>query len=409
MSEPISLAEVERQFRDPPARYGPVDCWWWEAARLDRARLREQLESLKEQGVSGTWFYPRWVGGEPLRSDPPYWSEEWWDLTRFSLDEHERLGLISWFSDWTAHGEFQSRVREESLGPRPEFGGRRLVLYEKRTTIGGPEREGVQDWEKIQHSEPRGPVQIEVPVDEEILHAAAYRPAGGGIDQGTRVPLEQACSGNRLRWLPPGHDDWIVAVVTAQPHDLDYLNPAVADRWIELLLGRYERELPGHVGSTLQAYGPDEMYVLNGNILYSGGVVERLRAQKGYDPLPLLAGLFLRHRQGDRAHPLRLPRNHGRPARRELLPPRRRPPARPRHALHHHSHLGPGRPDRTDLPLRRLLPHDAPLRRHRERGPARLRGAPAPLPRLEVLQLHRPPEPARAGDGLRLLELGMGG
>ncbi len=293
MSEPISLAEVERQFRDPPARYGPVDCWWWEAARLDRARLREQLESLKEQGVSGTWFYPRWVGGEPLRSDPPYWSEEWWDLTRFSLDEHERLGLISWFSDWTAHGEFQSRVREESLGPRPEFGGRRLVLYEKRTTIGGPEREGVQDWEKIQHSEPRGPVQIEVPVDEEILHAAAYRPAGGGIDQGTRVPLEQACSGNRLRWLPPGHDDWIVAVVTAQPHDLDYLNPAVADRWIELLLGRYERELPGHVGSTLQAYGPDEMYVLNGNILYSGGVVERLRAQKGYDPLPLLAGLFL--------------------------------------------------------------------------------------------------------------------
>ena len=54
----------------------------------------------------------------------------------------------------------------------------------------GPEREGVQDWEKIQHSEPRGPVQLEVPVDEEILHAAAYRPAGGGIDQETRVPLE---------------------------------------------------------------------------------------------------------------------------------------------------------------------------------------------------------------------------
>ncbi|MCY3762177.1 MAG: hypothetical protein OXH50_13080, partial [Gemmatimonadetes bacterium] len=156
------------------------------AARLDRARLREQLESLKEQGVSGTWFYPRWVGGEPLRSDPPCWSEEWWDLTRFSLDEHERLGLISWFSDWTAPGEFQSRVREESLGPRPEFGGRRLVLYEKRTTIRGPEREGVQDWEKIQNSEPRGPVRIEVPVDEEILHAAAYRPAGGGIDQETR-------------------------------------------------------------------------------------------------------------------------------------------------------------------------------------------------------------------------------
>jgi len=80
--------------------------------------------------------------------------------------------------------------------------------------------------------------------------------------------------------------------VTAQPHDLDYLNRAVADRWLDLLLGEHEARLGDHVGTTLQAYGPDEMYVLRGNILYSPALVERFRAEKGYDPLPHLAGIF---------------------------------------------------------------------------------------------------------------------
>ena len=81
------------QFRNPPTDYGPIDCWWWEAGPLDKDRMRWQLEEMKEKGVSGTWYYPRFVHGQPLSSDPQYWTEGWWEFTRFAVEEHQRLGL----------------------------------------------------------------------------------------------------------------------------------------------------------------------------------------------------------------------------------------------------------------------------------------------------------------------------
>ena len=291
MNQPVTRKELERQFRDPDGRYGPVDCWWWEAGHLDRAKMTEQLEDLEAKGVSGTWSYPLFVRDEPLRSDPPYWSDEWWELTKFSMDEHARLGLIAWFSDWTANGVFQDKVRAER-GEHPEYCGRRLVVYEKRTTTRGPARDHVHDHEEIQYSEPRGPVTIDVPVDDQILHAAAYHATDVGIDFQSQHMLDEHITGNCLKWSVPREHEWVIVVVTSQPNDLDYLNPDVADRWTELLMGRYQKEMPQHVGKALEAYGPDEMFLLDGNILYSPALRERFQAEKGYDPLPFLAGIF---------------------------------------------------------------------------------------------------------------------
>ena len=259
------------EFRGPSSEYGPIDCWWWEAAHLSEEKITLQLEDLKAKGVAGTWFYPRFVRGEPLQSDPPYWTERWWDFMAFSMKEHKRLGLVAWISDWTANEYFQDKVRAER-GENPELWGWRLAIYGRESTR-------------------REPVQIEIPAEERILDAAAYRKAGDGLDLASRRPLNDAVVGNTLTWTAP-EQEWLVTVVTAQPHDLNYLDRAVADRWLELLLGEYEARLPDHVGSTLQAYGPDEMFVLRGNVLYSAALIERFEAEKGYDPLPYLIGIF---------------------------------------------------------------------------------------------------------------------
>ena len=121
---------MQREFRDPSAEYGPIDCWWWEAAHLSKEKMCLQLEDLKAKGVGGTWFYPRYLSGEPLPSDPAYWTEGWWDFTAFSLREHKRLGLVSWISDWTAHGFFQDKLRAER-SESTELTGRRLAIYER--------------------------------------------------------------------------------------------------------------------------------------------------------------------------------------------------------------------------------------------------------------------------------------
>lgn len=269
--EPGTLNDLYELFRNPPPEYGPVDCWWWEAADLSKEHLRWQLEELKKAGVHGTWYYPRFNRDEPLCSNPAYWTEEWWEYFIFSLQEHRRLGLTAWMSDWTAFEFFQNQVRAER-GDNPRLRGRRLMPY----------RMDVSNALAL---------TIEVPAEEEILLAAAYRLTHDGMEYASQVDLRSSVTNNHLTWTAPGIG-WTLIVVTAQPHDLDYLNPEVADRWLALHLGAFEARVSEFLGNTLEAYGPDEMYVLRGNILYSSALRDRFIAEHDYDPLPFLAGLF---------------------------------------------------------------------------------------------------------------------
>lgn len=284
-------AELKRQFQNPSDSFGPVDTWWWEAAPVTREKITEQLEQLKAQGVHGTWYYPRWAGNQPLRCDPEYWFDDWWELTKFALEEHERLGLIQWAGDWTANGRFQRLLKQE-IPQRPELQGTRLAVYEERTTIFGPPRRRLLEHELINGSVPAGPIVIDVPVGDQILHAAAYRPTEHGIVLESKRPLDDQITANHFEWTPPPNEEWVIVIVTAQAHDLNYLHPALADRWMDLLLGEYTKRVPEHVGKALIAYGPDEMFVLNGNILYSPQLRDQFLTQKGYDPLDYLPGLF---------------------------------------------------------------------------------------------------------------------
>ena len=125
----LNMEELAGSFRNPPADYGPIDGWWWEAGRLDRDKLRWQLEELKDKGISGTWFYARYLYGEPLGSDPAYMTEGWWDFTRFVAEEHRRLGMIDWFSNWTALQFEQDAIRAQRDRGEPGLWGRRLTLH----------------------------------------------------------------------------------------------------------------------------------------------------------------------------------------------------------------------------------------------------------------------------------------
>ncbi len=260
-----------RQFGNPPSGFGPIDCWWWEGGRLDKEQMRWQLEDMREKGISGTWYYPRFVHGQPLSCDPEYWTEKWWEFTRFAIEEHRRLGLIYWFSDWTSHEYFQDVLRQERAG-NPSLGGRRLVVHEEESA--GP-----------------GLIEMKIPPEEEIADAAAYRRAGEGLDYDSRRELKNAVADGRLVWEAPGAG-WVVAVVSSQPFDLDYLSRGMTGRWIELVLGPYEERFGEFMGNTIQSFGTDEWRFMKGNILHSSDLMQRFREEKGYDPAPYLVGLF---------------------------------------------------------------------------------------------------------------------
>ena len=272
-----SELELRQRFGDPPAEYGPVDCWWWEAGELDRNRMRWQLEEMKRKGVSGTWYYPRLFGGHPLQGEPDYWSDEWWEMYRFSLQEHERLGMVAWTTDWsgvsgpTRPSEvFPNKLRAERER-KPWLWGRRLAMHRKEATAAGP-------------------LHLELGEEETLLWAAAFRNDRHGLDERSRRDLH--AEGRTITWQAP-EAGWTLTAVVSQPHDLNYLDRRVAERWIEILLVPYEQRLAGFIGSTLQAYSTDELVVLGGNILFSEALLKRFGTEKGFDPRPLLAALFV--------------------------------------------------------------------------------------------------------------------
>ncbi|MDE0069883.1 MAG: glycosyl hydrolase [Caldilineaceae bacterium] len=271
-----SYDSLRQLFRQPPLDYSDFVTWFWETGELEKERITWQLEELKKKGVGGTWYYPRYLDGERYGTDPAYFSEEWWEFFRHSVAEHERLGLEAWFSGWEGREYWQDLLRAERAA-RPELHGRRLVIHEAR-------------------SQEEGTLQLDLPQGETVLAAAAFRIEDGGLDPDSSRKLALPEPGQPLAWDAP-EPGWLLAAVASQPHDLDYLNPHVAARYLEIYWQEHEERLRDFVPGTLSLYGQDELYVLNGKILYAPELAARFRAEKGYDPAPHLFGLF--HDIGD--------------------------------------------------------------------------------------------------------------
>jgi hypothetical protein len=266
------------KFANPPSEYRPIDCWWWENGVLTKERLTWQLEEMHAKGVGGTWLYPRFGASQPQSSEPGFWTDGWWEFVRYALDEHQRLGMVQYANDWLGRLDkayFQHQLRNESK-QRANLVGHRLVAH-------------------FGHSSAAETLSIALPSDEQVLTAVAYKlreAQEDAVDDESRLDLAEFVHGQELSWEAPG-PEWLAVVVCSQPHDLNYLEPVVAKRWTELLYEPYRKQLGSRLGKSLVAYGPDERFVLNGNILYCDALRQRLEKRTGINPLLDLPALFI--------------------------------------------------------------------------------------------------------------------
>lgn len=249
---------------------------------MSKEQMTWQLEQIKDKGVAGSWYYPRYVRGEAYGPHPEYWSDGWWELFEHYVAEHKRLGLTVWFADWTGQGGWQELLRGESKS-NPDLQGYRLVCHETEALDGAA-------------------VEMAAPDGDEVLSVAAWRKSSGAADGDTFQDLTGQVTAGKLTWQAPD-GDWIVAMVCSQLHDLDYLNPHTAARWLELYWEPHADRLGEFMGEALRGYLQDEIYVLGGNIVYAESLLTRFQADKGYDPRRLLAGLF--HDIGDMTDKIR--------------------------------------------------------------------------------------------------------
>ncbi|MFI0452135.1 glycosyl hydrolase [Actinomadura sp. 6N118] len=86
----------------PPRAYSPAPIWWWSGERLDRRRLRDQLERFAAGGVYNLVILNLAPSGPMFGADadePAFFSDEWWELLDGVCEDAARLGVSLWFYD----------------------------------------------------------------------------------------------------------------------------------------------------------------------------------------------------------------------------------------------------------------------------------------------------------------------
>jgi hypothetical protein len=94
-TQPNSISDIERHFKNPPASARPWVFWYWMHGAVSREGIRADLEAMKQVGVGGAYLMPIKDTTSAITFQPTarQLTPEWWTMVKFSMQEAKRLGL----------------------------------------------------------------------------------------------------------------------------------------------------------------------------------------------------------------------------------------------------------------------------------------------------------------------------
>ncbi|MCX7044791.1 MAG: glycosyl hydrolase [Candidatus Sumerlaeota bacterium] len=265
-------------FLNPPPGYGEVAFYWWLGDPLTKERIQWQLEQLKDHSVTAlqvNYCHTDRGGrtyGLTFPSEPPLFSEAWWDLYSWFLKEAKKNGMAVSLSDYTLGTAGQGWFIDEILSENPSIGGAVLDKMIK-PCAGGKE------------------FVCALPGD--MLSVTAWRLKDGAIVAGSQVDLSGRVSAGEFRWPAPDGQWQVVAVFKKTvPLSMDPMNPLSGKKVVEKFFQRFEDRNPGEGGKGLNFFFSDELqFGVRGN-LWNDIFAAEFKKRKNYDIIPELAALF---------------------------------------------------------------------------------------------------------------------
>ncbi|MGH9094004.1 MAG: hypothetical protein ACRDXE_02480, partial [Acidimicrobiales bacterium] len=127
LRQPADAFDLATRFADVDPAYGPVPIWWWSGARLERDRLRRQMEHLVAAGVTQAvvmCLAPRGPLYGSLADDPPFLSEEWWKIFLDACEDASALGFKFWLYD--QYGFSGANFQGQLVAAHPTWAGQEL-------------------------------------------------------------------------------------------------------------------------------------------------------------------------------------------------------------------------------------------------------------------------------------------
>jgi hypothetical protein len=244
VAAPDSIETLRSIFASPPREYSTGPLWVWND-RLTEDQIRSTLRDLAGQNVKQAWVHPR----PGLMT--PYLSEEWFALWKVALDEAEQLDMNIWIYDENSYpsgfaGGFVPKAMPESRG------------------LG------------IQLRSTDDPASLEEPL------LAVYRSREGGLDDVT-------ADRDQTGW-PEGH--YLVVVQTLAKtspwfggtHYVDVLRPGVVEKFLDITMEAYRREVGDQFGQRIPGVFTDEPHLAPADGLHwTPDLPEQFEARWGYD------------------------------------------------------------------------------------------------------------------------------
>lgn len=248
-----NVSEARTAFANPGKEYSTIPFWVWNDLMTDE-EISGTLQAFAAQGVRQVFVHPR----PGLMT--PYLSEEWFRLWKVTMAEAERLDMNVWIYDENSYPSgFAGGWVPEVM---PESRGLGLVMRDS-------DKPGV--------------------MNENVV--AVYREHDGGyedVTEGVRAKKN----------LPDGK--YLIALLQRSNSSpwfggkwyVDLLRPGVTEKFLELTLDPYLRELPNDIGKRIPGSFTDEPHLSPaGGFHWTPDLPKVFEKRWGYSILDVLPSL----------------------------------------------------------------------------------------------------------------------
>lgn len=242
---------VKSQFDQPPRQYAPAPLWVWNE-RLTDEQVRGTLRDLAGQSVKQAFVHPR------PGLVTPYLSDEWFRLWKVALDEAERLDMNLWIYDENSYPSgFAGGWVPELM---PEARAQTLVFRETKQV------------------EPHADIVAVFRITGEVFDDVTKELASGKLLAGRYLVAQ-------IQWTKPlpwnGNRPYV-----------DLLRPGVTEKFLEVTLEAYRKQLGDQFGKRIPGSFTDEPHLqAGGGVAWSDRMFDRFEHRFGYSLRPNLPSL----------------------------------------------------------------------------------------------------------------------
>jgi len=246
-------ARVKAQFADPPCEYASAPLWTWNDM-LTEEQIVSAMEDLAGQKVKQVFVHPR----PGLMT--PYLDTDWFRMWKVALREAERLDMNVWIYDENSYPSgFAGGLVPEAM---PEARGKGLAVDEEKLPP-KPDETLVAVF------------RLADSVCENITDAVR---AGETFPEGKYLVA-------RIRLAPQG--GWF-----GGRYYVDLLKPGVTEKFIEITMGAYKREIGEHFGKRVPGVFTDEPHLAPaGGLHWSDHLPQVFQERWGYDLIEKIPSL----------------------------------------------------------------------------------------------------------------------